>query len=34
MCVLVGAITFVMFIRPQALKLQSLPMRAWRIAEN
>jgi PAT family acetyl-CoA transporter-like MFS transporter 1 len=34
MCVLVGAITFIMFIRPQALKLQSLPMRAWRISEN
>jgi uncharacterized membrane protein YagU involved in acid resistance len=34
MCVLVGAITFFMFIRPQALKLQQLPMRAWRISEN
>jgi PAT family acetyl-CoA transporter-like MFS transporter 1 len=34
MCVLVGAITFFMFIRPQALKLQQLPLRAWRISEN
>jgi hypothetical protein len=34
MCVLVGAITFFMFIRPQALKLQQLPLRAWRLAEN
>ena len=34
MCVLVGAITFFMFIRPQALKLQQLPLRAWRLSEN
>jgi hypothetical protein len=32
MCVLVGAVTFWLFIRPQALKLQQLPLRAWRIA--
>jgi len=32
LCVLIGVVTFVMFIRPQALKLQSLPMRAWRIS--
>lgn len=31
LCVIVGAITFVTFIRPAALKLQSLPLRAWRI---
>jgi preprotein translocase subunit YajC len=34
MCVIIGAVTFFMFIRPQALKLQQLPMRAWRISDN
>jgi hypothetical protein len=34
MCVLVGAVTFWLFIRPQALKLQQLPMRAWRISDS
>ena len=29
-CVLIGALTFWGFIRPAALKLQSLPLRAWR----
>ncbi|KAL2758554.1 hypothetical protein ACRALDRAFT_2026084 [Sodiomyces alcalophilus JCM 7366] len=32
LCVLVGLVTFVMFIRPRVLHLQSLPMRAWRLA--
>lgn len=30
-CVIVGAVTLVWFIRPTALKLQDLPLRAWRI---
>jgi PAT family acetyl-CoA transporter-like MFS transporter 1 len=30
-CVIVGVLTFSLFIRPAALKLQSLPLRAWRI---
>jgi len=34
MCVLIGAVTFWLFIRPQALKLQKLPLRAWRISDN
>ena len=32
LCVIVGFTTFLTFIRPQALKLQQLPLRAWRIA--
>ena len=32
-CVLVGAITFWSFIRPAAMKLQALPLRAWRVSE-
>ncbi|KAL2009001.1 hypothetical protein VTN00DRAFT_7195 [Thermoascus crustaceus] len=31
LCVLIGAITFWMYIKPAALKLQSLPLRAWRL---
>lgn len=31
-CIIVGAVTFVAFIRPRALHLQSLPLRAWRLA--
>ncbi|CAI7670735.1 unnamed protein product [Penicillium pancosmium] len=31
LCVLIGAITFVMFIKPAATKLQNLPLRAWRL---
>ncbi|KAI7349871.1 hypothetical protein KC343_g10016 [Hortaea werneckii] len=34
LCVLFGIITFWGFIRPAAQKLQSLPMRAWRISES
>ncbi|OJJ44245.1 hypothetical protein ASPZODRAFT_135030 [Penicilliopsis zonata CBS 506.65] len=30
-CVLLGVVTFVMFIKPAALKLQTLPLRAWRL---
>lgn len=32
MCVVVGLVTFVLYIRPKVLHLQSLPMRAWRLA--
>ncbi|KAJ5397031.1 hypothetical protein N7509_005144 [Penicillium cosmopolitanum] len=31
LCVLIGTITFVMFIKPAATKLQNLPLRAWRL---
>jgi MFS transporter, PAT family, solute carrier family 33 (acetyl-CoA transportor), member 1 len=31
LCVIIGVVTFWGFIRPAALKLQSLPLRAWRI---
>lgn len=31
-CVLIGLTTFIMYIRPKVLHLQSLPMRAWRLA--
>jgi PAT family acetyl-CoA transporter-like MFS transporter 1 len=31
-CVLIGAITFAMYIRPAAMKLQALPLRAWRLS--
>lgn len=32
LCVLFGLFTFFSFIRPRVLHLQSLPMRAWRLA--
>ncbi|KAJ6157592.1 Major facilitator superfamily domain general substrate transporter [Penicillium chermesinum] len=34
LCVLVGTITFVWFIKPAADKLQALPLRAWRLASG
>ncbi|KAK8239522.1 acetyl-coenzyme A transporter 1-domain-containing protein [Phyllosticta capitalensis] len=34
LCIIVGAVTFWSFIKPAALKLNSLPLRAWRIAEG
>ncbi|EPS26829.1 putative membrane protein [Penicillium oxalicum] len=33
-CVLIGTITFFMFIKPAATKLQSLPLRAWRLGNG
>ena len=33
-CVIFGAVSFIYFIRPAALKLQALPLRAWRISEG
>lgn len=32
LCVLIGAITFVLFIKPAVSKLQDLPLRAWRLS--
>ena len=31
MCVLFGALTFALYIRPRALRLQALPLKAWRL---
>lgn len=33
-CVLIGVVTFWGYIKPAAIKLQGLPLRAWRIAEQ
>lgn len=33
LCIIIGAVTFVMYIRPKALQLQSLPLKAWRRSE-
>ncbi|KAL8890495.1 MAG: hypothetical protein Q9215_002356 [Flavoplaca cf. flavocitrina] len=32
-CVLVGVVTFAAFIRPAVVKLQKLPLRAWRLVD-
>ncbi|KAL8668366.1 MAG: hypothetical protein Q9168_006999 [Polycauliona sp. 1 TL-2023] len=32
-CVIIGVCTFVAYIRPAALKLQGLPLRAWRLVD-
>ncbi|KAL1887514.1 hypothetical protein Sste5346_010175 [Sporothrix stenoceras] len=32
MCVVVGTLAFTMFIRPQVLRLQALPLKAWRLS--
>lgn len=32
MCVVIGVVTFVLYIRPKVLHLQSLPLRAWRLS--
>ncbi|THV99911.1 hypothetical protein D6D27_00662 [Aureobasidium pullulans] len=34
LCIIIGVVTFWGFIKPAALKLQSLPLRAWRIADQ
>lgn len=34
LCVLVGVVTFIFFIKPAVLKLQGLPLRAWRLYPN
>ncbi|TDZ34194.1 putative membrane protein [Colletotrichum spinosum] len=33
-CVIFGVVTFLLYIRPRVLHLQSLPMRAWRLAPS
>jgi PAT family acetyl-CoA transporter-like MFS transporter 1 len=33
-CVIIGVVTFWGYIKPAAIKLQALPLRAWRIAEG
>ncbi|KAI3528693.1 acetyl-CoA transporter 1 [Colletotrichum paranaense] len=33
-CVVFGVVTFMLYIRPRVLHLQSLPMRAWRLAPS
>ncbi|KAL8714225.1 MAG: hypothetical protein Q9220_001954 [cf. Caloplaca sp. 1 TL-2023] len=33
-CVIVGVVTFAAYIRPAAMKLQGLPLRAWRLADS
>lgn len=32
LCIVIGVVTFYSFIRPRALQLQALPLRAWRLA--
>jgi hypothetical protein len=32
LCVVIGVVTFVTYIRPKVLQLQSLPLRAWRLS--
>ncbi|KAJ0161568.1 putative membrane protein [Colletotrichum tanaceti] len=33
-CVIFGVVTFLLYIRPRVLHLQSLPMRAWRLSPS
>jgi PAT family acetyl-CoA transporter-like MFS transporter 1 len=33
LCIAIGIVTFVAYIRPIARKLQALPLRAWRLSE-
>ena len=33
-CVIIGIVTFWGYIRPAARRLQALPLRAWRLAED
>jgi MFS family permease len=34
MCVIIGVVTFTLFIRPKVLQLQALPLRAWRLSSS
>jgi hypothetical protein len=34
LCVLIGIVTFALFIRPKVLQLQALPLRAWRLSSS
>lgn len=33
LCVIIGIVTFVAYIRPAVIRLQDLPLRAWRLAK-
>ncbi|KAK0633317.1 acetyl-coenzyme A transporter 1-domain-containing protein [Immersiella caudata] len=33
-CVLFGVVSFILYIRPRVLQLQSLPLRAWRLSNS
>ncbi len=33
-CVIIGVVTFWGYIRPAAMKLQALPLRAWRLGSG
>jgi PAT family acetyl-CoA transporter-like MFS transporter 1 len=32
LCIIVGVVTFWAFIKPAVMKIQALPLRAWRLA--
>lgn len=32
-CIVVGALTFWAFIKPAVMRIQALPLKAWRVAE-
>lgn len=32
LCVIIGIVTFLLYIRPVSTRLQALPLRAWRLA--
>ncbi|KAL2020970.1 hypothetical protein VTK56DRAFT_7744 [Thermocarpiscus australiensis] len=34
LCVLVGVVSFALFIRPKVMQLQALPLRAWRLSST
>lgn len=34
LCVTIGVVTFWAYIRPQGMKLQALPLKAWRLASG
>ena len=34
LCVVFGIVTFALYIRPKVTQLQSLPLRAWRLASS
>lgn len=34
LCVFIGVVTFVLFIRPKVMQLQALPLRAWRLSAS
>lgn len=34
LCVLIGIVTFALFIRPKVMQLQALPLRAWRLSSS